>query len=91
MKTSVAPLITTRVFIGDKQRFVTVEIGPSTRAKDVLEMVENQGELVGEENQPGGYMLWELANDFGMGESTFYSKVFPSYICCHHRTTYSLV
>ena len=57
-----------RVFIGDMQRFNTVEIGSQTRARDVLDLVEAQGELRGEAAAlPGGWMLWEIAQDFGMG------------------------
>ncbi|KZT32887.1 hypothetical protein SISSUDRAFT_1054935 [Sistotremastrum suecicum HHB10207 ss-3] len=76
---------TMRIFIGDRQRFVTVEITPTTRAKDVLEMVEARGELIGEENKPGGYMLWELANDFGM-ERPIRSFELPSEIYASWNT-----
>ncbi|KAL0961014.1 hypothetical protein HGRIS_006006 [Hohenbuehelia grisea] len=54
-----------RVFIGDMQRFNTVEIGPGTTAKDILIMVEAQGTLkqfIGS----GGWMVYEVAQDFGM-------------------------
>ncbi|KAG8966304.1 hypothetical protein FRC03_012206 [Tulasnella sp. 419] len=50
-----------RVFIGDLQRFVTIEINSSTKAGDVVDMVTNQGEISG-----AGWMLWEMANEFGM-------------------------
>jgi hypothetical protein len=56
-----------RVFIGDMQRFNMVEIGPSTNAGDVIEMVEAQGSLNGWVGT-GGWMVWEIAQDFGMGE-----------------------
>lgn len=54
-----------RVFIGDKQRFNIVEIGPSTNAGDVIEMVEAQGSLKGWVGS-GDWMVWEIAQDFGM-------------------------
>ncbi|KZT27370.1 hypothetical protein NEOLEDRAFT_1060838 [Neolentinus lepideus HHB14362 ss-1] len=58
-------LVQQRVFVGDLQRFHTVEIGPATVAEDVVKMVASQGgleDLVGS----GGWMLWEVAQDFGM-------------------------
>ena len=60
-------LIQQRVFIGDMQRFNMVEIGPSTNAGDVIEMVEAQGSLKGLAGN-GNWMVWEIAQDFGMGE-----------------------
>ena len=58
-----------RVFIGNMQHFNTVEIGPYMRAGDVVDLVNAQGELTGEAAaHPGGWMLWEIAQDFGMGE-----------------------
>jgi hypothetical protein len=51
-----------RIFIGDLQRFSLVEIGASTSAQDVVDILENLGELHG-----NGWMLFELAQDFGMG------------------------
>ncbi|KAF7302446.1 PH domain-containing protein [Mycena chlorophos] len=55
----------TRVFIGDMQRFNMVDIGPTTNAKEVLTMVEEQGSLKGWVGV-GGWMVWEVAQDFGM-------------------------
>jgi hypothetical protein len=60
-------LIQQRVFIGDMQRFNMVEIGPSTNAGDIMEMVEAQGSLKGRAGN-GDWMVWEIAQDFGMGE-----------------------
>jgi hypothetical protein len=57
----------TRVFVGDMQRFNMVDIGPATSAKHVLAMVEEQGALKGWVGT-GGWMVWEVAQDFGMGE-----------------------
>ncbi|KAJ7053967.1 hypothetical protein C8F01DRAFT_996200 [Mycena amicta] len=55
----------TRVFVGDMQRFNMVDIGPTTNAKEVLVMVEEQGSLKGWVGV-GGWMVWEIAQDFGM-------------------------
>ncbi|KAJ7288056.1 hypothetical protein C8J57DRAFT_1047472 [Mycena rebaudengoi] len=55
----------TRVFVGDMQRFNMVDIGPATTAKNVLQMVEEQGSLKGWVGT-GGWMVWEIAQDFGM-------------------------
>jgi hypothetical protein len=59
-----------RVFIGDRERFNMVEIGPTTSAEDVLGVVSSQGSL---ENLggTGGLMLWEVAQDCGMGKSSY--------------------
>ncbi|RDB17791.1 hypothetical protein Hypma_000958 [Hypsizygus marmoreus] len=54
-----------RIFVGDMQRFNMVEIGPSTNAGNVIEMVEAQGTLKGWVGS-GGWMVWEVAQDFGM-------------------------
>ncbi|KAG6813588.1 hypothetical protein H0H92_009632 [Tricholoma furcatifolium] len=59
------PVTQQRVFIGDMQRFNMVEIGTSTTAGDVIEMVEAQGSLKGWVGS-GGWMVWEIAQDFGM-------------------------
>lgn len=54
-----------RIFIGDFQRFNMVEVGPETTARDVLVMIEKQGEI---RRESGGWMVWEICQDFGMGE-----------------------
>ncbi|TFK23077.1 hypothetical protein FA15DRAFT_757558 [Coprinopsis marcescibilis] len=54
-----------RIFIGDMQRFNMVEISATTTAGDVVETIEAQGNvknIIG----VGGWMLWEVAQDFGM-------------------------
>lgn len=64
-----------RVFIGNMQRFCLVEIGSGTSAGDVLNMVDGQGSLdqaVGS----GGWMLWEVSQDFGMGECSAFFVCF---------------
>ncbi|KAG6853927.1 hypothetical protein C0991_012418 [Blastosporella zonata] len=66
------PVIQQRIFIGDMQRFNTVEIGPSTNAGDVIEMVEAQGSLKGWVGS-GDWMVWEVAQDFGMERNVLFS------------------
>lgn len=55
-----------RIFVGDMQRFNMVEITATTNAGNVIEMIEAQGSLAGSIGN-GGWMLWEVAQDFGMG------------------------
>jgi hypothetical protein len=55
-----------RIFVGDMQRFNMVEITATTNAGNVIEMIEAQGSLAGWAGN-GGWMLWEVAQDFGMG------------------------
>lgn len=55
-----------RVFVGDMQRFKMVEIGTSTTAGDIVEMIESDGSLIGFAGS-GGWMVFEVAQDFGMG------------------------
>jgi hypothetical protein len=57
-----------RIFIGDLQRYTVVEIGARTNAREVLRMVEENGAMTAEELRDGQWMLFEMANDFGMGE-----------------------
>lgn len=54
-----------RIFVGDMQRFNMVEITATTNAGNVIEMIEAQGSLRGSAGN-GGWMLWEVAQDFGM-------------------------
>lgn len=55
-----------RIFIGDLQRFNMVEVGPETNAKDVLEMLQQQGDLREESRRSTGWMLFEVCQDYGM-------------------------
>jgi hypothetical protein len=55
-----------RVFVGNLQQFNMVEIGPTTAAGDVVSMMEAGGALVGWAGS-GGWMVFEIAQDFGMG------------------------
>jgi hypothetical protein len=48
-----------------------VEITPSTNAGEVVQMVESQAALEKLGAGSGGWMLWEVAQDFGMGECSF--------------------
>ena len=54
------------MFIGSMQRFNMVEIGASTTAGDVIEMIEAEGSLKDIAGS-GGWMVFEVAQDFGMG------------------------
>jgi hypothetical protein len=64
---SAGQVVQQRVFVGDMQRFNMVEITNSTTAGDVVEMIDAQGSLKGLVGS-GGWMVWEVAQDFGMGE-----------------------
>jgi hypothetical protein len=58
------------VFLGDMQRFTVVEVGATTSAQDVIDAIESRGEMgpYDPHNNGGkGWMLFELAQDFGMG------------------------
>ncbi|KAK7028113.1 hypothetical protein VNI00_014928 [Paramarasmius palmivorus] len=54
-----------RIFIGDKQRFVMVEMTQQTNAGEVIDILERRGELK-DWRGSGGWMLWEVAQDFGI-------------------------
>jgi hypothetical protein len=70
-----------RVFIGDMQRFNTVEITPNTNAGDVIALIASQGSL----DHTAVWMLFELANDFGMGRQ-FSHLLWTSNGSCNYRT-----
>ena len=54
--------------MGDMQRFKMVEIGASTTAGDVTEMIEAEGSLTDFTAAGGGsWMVFAVAQDFGMG------------------------
>jgi hypothetical protein len=55
-----------RVFIVDLQRFNTLMMSPTTTAKEVLDTLEAQGQLANWAGV-GGWMLFEVSQDFGMG------------------------
>jgi hypothetical protein len=61
-------LMQQRVFVGNMQRFSVVEIGTRTNAREVIADVMAKGDLTLEEARSGDWMLFEIANDFGMGE-----------------------
>jgi hypothetical protein len=61
-------LMQQRVFVGNMQRFSVVEIGARTNAREVIADVMAKGDLTSEEARSGDWMLFEIANDFGMGE-----------------------
>ena len=56
-----------RIFIGDMQRFGVVEIGSKTNARDVVDELASRGDLAPEEVAQNDWMVFEMANDFGMG------------------------
>ena len=65
-----------KVFLGDLQRSTVVEVGTNTSAQDVIDAIESRGEMgpYDSTNNGGkGWMLFELAQDFGMG--TFSPRV----------------
>ena len=55
-----------RIFVGTLQRFCQVEVGGSTMAGDVLRILE--GQAVFPDGSRKGWMMWEICQDFGMGE-----------------------
>lgn len=56
-----------RIFIVDLQRFNTLTMSPTTTAKEVIDTLEAQGQLANWAGV-GGWMLFEVSQDFGMGE-----------------------
>lgn len=81
-----------RIFIGDLQRFNIVEIGLATNAQDVLDMLDKEGAL-----EPilgrGGWMVYEMAQDFGMGKLSFpmVSNIVLTSSMPLHRTSYQRI
>jgi hypothetical protein len=63
-----SPVALQRVFIGNKERFNMVEINSITSAQDVLNVIGGQGQLENLEGS-GASIVWEIAQDFGMGQS----------------------
>ncbi|KAF8754916.1 Pleckstrin homology domain [Rhizoctonia solani] len=61
----VPPVVEQRIYIGDRQRFIVVDIGaPNTTAADVLDMARQRGEL--DIDETGSWQLWEQSNECGM-------------------------
>lgn len=56
-----------RVFVGNLQQFHMVEIAAATTAGDVVSLMDSQGALNGWAGS-GGWMVFEVAQDFGMGK-----------------------
>ena len=67
-----------RVFIGNMQRFNMVEINESTTAGDIIEMIEAEGSFT-DIAGIGGWMVFEIAQDFGMGTYFFFSPFLHRY------------
>jgi hypothetical protein len=61
-----------KVFLGDMQRSTVVEVSATTTAQDVIDAIGSRGELSPYDDGGKGWMLFELAQDFGMG--TFFSR-----------------
>ena len=59
-----------RIFVVDLQRFNALTMTPSTTAKEVIDALEGQGQLANWAGV-GGWMLFEVSQDFGMGEPLF--------------------
>ena len=77
------PVVQQRIFIGDMQRFNTVEITPATNAGDVVETVASQGML----DRSGSWMLFEMAQDYGMGGHISLSQYPHTEVYAGCRTT----
>jgi hypothetical protein len=67
------PVVQQRIFIGDMQRFNTVEITPATNAGDVIDTVARQGML----DRSESWMVFEMAQDYGMGRRFSLSPCSP--------------
>ena len=83
-----------RVFLDDMQRFTVVEVGPTTSARDVIDAIESRGEIGSYDpynNGGKGWMLFELAQDFGMGMFFSSSVVVHQLDMIVHRTTDSVL
>ncbi|KAL5519861.1 hypothetical protein ACEPAG_1521 [Sanghuangporus baumii] len=59
-------IVQTRIYINDMQHFNVVGAGLDTSAKDVLDMLRQQGDLRGEERRSSSWMLYEVCHDYGM-------------------------
>ena len=82
-----------KVFLGDVQRSTIVEVGTSTSAQDVIDTIERRGEIGPHDpnnNGGKGWMLFELAQDFGMGTFFPRSVVVRQLNMSIHRATDSL-
>ena len=75
-----------RVFVVDLQRFNTLMLSPTTTAKEVIDTLEAQGQLANWAGV-GGWMLFEVSQDFGMGECHSRLAKFSSLTMMHRRET----
>ena len=77
-----------RVFIVDLQRFNTLMMSPTTTAKEVIDALEAQGQLANWAGV-GGWMLFEVSQDFGMGECHSRWQSCPFFVdtVMHYRET----
>lgn len=60
-----------RIFVHSTQHSRLVDIRPDTSAGDLITSLETEGALDGWAGV-GGWMVWEVAQDFGMGKRDFY-------------------
>ena len=56
-----------RIYINDMQKFNMVEVNPDTSAKDVVDIIASQGDLKDDVQYDGGWMIWEVSQEHGMG------------------------
>ena len=75
-----------RVFVGNMQRFNMVEIGASTTAGDIIEMIKAEGTFKDFASSEG-WMVFEVAQDFGMG--TLIVFFFSLFLYCYVRICFN--
>ncbi|KAI5121083.1 hypothetical protein M0805_008596 [Coniferiporia weirii] len=63
---SASTAMQTRVYIGDRQHFNMVEVSADMSARDVLDVLAQQGDLRGEERRSSSWILYEVCADFEM-------------------------
>ncbi|KAG9103634.1 hypothetical protein FRC06_009292 [Ceratobasidium sp. 370] len=65
-ESTTAPLVVEqRIYIGDRQKFIVVDVGsPGLTAKDIIDVAKQRGEL--DIPGSGGWQLWEQSNECGM-------------------------
>ena len=83
-----------KVFLGDMQRSTVVEVGTTTSAQDVIDAIESRGEMGPYDpgnNGGKGWMLFELAQDFGMGTLLPRDVSVPQLNANIHRATHSVL
>lgn len=75
---AMSPLYQQRIFIRDKQSFKMMDIHASTRAIDVVDSIAQDGSLYEpRQGSSGGWALFELNAEFGMGKYSAYPSPHP--------------